>query len=180
MESVVRPRAWCGHLLVTLLWAGVLAVSTRVELGHAALTVAVAVHVMALVIGLGAVLLVDWYGLVWMAGLRPLRASAAGTGDASAHLARLGPTAGIAHRVGPGPGKHGRLDQAGSGVVLLNNGVALRAQSRRLRTVSTAAGLRALPRALRAQLVSSVAVWQVSWWGAVVFGFITDGTRSGT
>ena len=53
VESVVRSRAWRGHLLVTLLWAGVLGVSTRVELGHAALTVAVAVHVMGLVIGLG-------------------------------------------------------------------------------------------------------------------------------
>ena len=63
-------------------------------------------------------------------------------------------------------------------LVLLNNGVALRAQSRRLRTVSTAPGLRALPRALRAQLVTSVAVSQVSWWGAVIVGFITAGTRS--
>ena len=68
----MRPRARRGHLLVTLLWAGVLGSSTRVELGHAAVTVALAVHVMGLVIGLGAVLLVDWYGLVWMAGLRTL------------------------------------------------------------------------------------------------------------
>ena len=52
--------------------AGVLAASTRVELGHAALTVVVAVHLMGLVIRLGAVLFVDWYGLVSMAGLRTL------------------------------------------------------------------------------------------------------------
>jgi hypothetical protein len=63
-------------------------------------------------------------------------------------------------------------------LVLLNNGVALRAQSRRLRAVSTAVSLRALPRALRAQLVASVVVSQVSRWGAAVLGFITAGTRS--
>jgi hypothetical protein len=63
-------------------------------------------------------------------------------------------------------------------LLLLNNGVALRAQSRRLRTVSTAPSLRALPRVLRAQLIASVAVSQVSWWGAVVVGFLSAGARS--
>lgn len=179
VESVVRPRAWRGHLLVTLLWAGVLVASTRVELGHAALTVAVAVHVMGLVIGLGAVLLVDWYGLAWMAGLRTL-SECLRLAQAAHPLIWLGLGLLLASGIGLAPdlGSAVVWIKQGLVLVLLNNGVALRAQSRRLRTVSTAGGLRALPRALRAQLVTSVAVSQVSWWGAVVVGFITAGTRS--
>jgi sulfur transfer complex TusBCD TusB component (DsrH family) len=179
VESVVRPRAWRGHLVVTLWWAGVLAVSTRVELGHAALTVAVAVHVMGLVLGLGAVVLVDWYGLAWMAGLRSLR-ECLRLAQAAHPLIWFGLGLLLVSGIGLAAdlGSMVAWLKQGLVLVLLNNGVALRAQSRRLKSVSTATSLRALPPAVRAQLIASVAVSQVSWWGAVVIGFITAGIRS--
>jgi hypothetical protein len=180
VESVVRPRAWRGHLVVTLWWAGVLAVSTRVELGHAALTVAVAAHVLGLVIGLGAVVLVDWYGLAWMAGLRGL-SECLRLAQATHRLIWLGLGLLLVSGIGLSPDLGSTVTWLKQGLVLvlLNNGVALGAQSRRLRTVATATSLQTLPLALRVQLVTSVTVSQVSWWGAVVLGFITAGARSG-
>jgi hypothetical protein len=181
VASVLRPQAWRAHLLVSVLWAAALSVSTRVELGHAALTVAVAVHVMGLVVGLGAVLLVDWYGLVWMAGLRTL-SECLRLAQAAHPLIWFGLVLLLASGIGLAPDLGSTIVWVKQALVLvlLNNGVALRAQSRRLRTVSTADGLRALPRALRAQLVTSVAVSQLSWWGAAVLGFVTAATRSGS
>jgi hypothetical protein len=180
VESVVRPRAWRGHLVVTLLWALALAVSTRVALGHAALTVAVAVHVLGLVIGLGAVVLLDWYGLAWLAGLRGL-SECLRLAQAAHPLIWFGLGLLLVSGIGLSPDLGSAVVWLKQGLVLvlLNNGVALRAQSRRLKTVSTATSLQALPRALRAQLLASVTVSQVSWWGAVVLGFITSGTRTG-
>ena len=161
VESVLRPRAWRWHLLVTVLWAGVLVASTRVELGHTAFTVAVAVHVMGLVIGLGAVLLVDWYGLVWMAGLRTL-SECLRLAQAAHPLIWFGLGLLLASGVGLAPdlGSTVAWIKQVLVLVLLNNGVALRAQSRRLRTVSTAEGLSGLPHGVKAQLVTAVAVSQ--------------------
>ena len=179
VESVVRPRAWRGHVLVTALWAAVLAGSTRVDLGHAAFTVAVAVHVVGLVIGLGAVLLVDWYGLVWMAGLRTL-SECLRLAQAAHPLIWFGMGLLLVSGVGLAPDLGSPLAWAKQVLVLvlLNNGVALRAQSRRLRSVSAARRLGELPRAVRAQLIAAVAVSQVAWWGAAVVGFVTAGTHS--
>jgi hypothetical protein len=180
VESVVRPRAWRGHLVVTLWWAGVLAVSTRVELGHAALTAAVAAQVLGLVIGLGAVVLVDWYGVAWMAGLRDL-SECLRLAQAAHALIWLGLGLLLVSGIGLSPDLGSTVTWLKQGLVLvlLNKGVALGAQSRRLRTVATATSLQTLPLALRVQLVTSVTVSQVSWWGAVVLGFITAGARSG-
>jgi hypothetical protein len=179
VESVVRPRAWRGHLLVTLLWAGALAASTRLELGHAALTVTVALHVLGLVIGLGAVLLVDWYGLVWMAGLRTL-SECLRLAQAAHPLIWFGLGLLLVSGIGLAPdlGSTVAWVKQGLVLVLLNNGVALRAQLRRLGSVSTAPRLGALPHALRVQLVTSVAVSQASWWGAAIVGVITAHRRT--
>jgi hypothetical protein len=155
-------------------------VSTRVELGHAALTVAVAAHVLGLVIGLGAVVLVDWYGVAWMAGLRDL-SECLRLAQAAHPLIWLGLGLLLVSGIGLSPDLGSTVTWLKQGLVLvlLNNGVALGAQSRRLRTVATATSLQTLPPALRVQLVTSVTVSQVSWWGAVVLGFITAGARSG-
>jgi hypothetical protein len=179
VKSVLRPGAWRGHLLVTVVWAGVLAASTRVEPGHAARAVAVAVHVTGLVVALGAVLLVDWYGLAWVAGLRTL-SECLRLAQAAHPLIWLGLSLLLASGIGLAPDLTSPVVWIKQVLVLvlLSNGVALRAQSRRLRDASTARRLSELPRALRVQLVTTVAVSHVAWWGAATLGFITAATRA--
>src|SRR4051812_21246249 len=142
LESVVRPRAWRGHLLVTLLWAGALGASTRVVLDRGAFTVAVALHVLGLVVGFGAVLLVDWYGLAWMAGLRTLP-ECLRLAQAAHPLIWLGLGVMLVSGVGLAPdlGSATAWTKQVLVLVLLNNGVAVRAQTRRLRSASAARNL---------------------------------------
>jgi hypothetical protein len=177
--SVLRPCAWRGHVLVTVLWASAVALSTRVALDHRLVTVMLVVHVIGLVIGLGAVLLVDWYGLVWMAGLRSL-SECLRLAQAAHPLIWLGLILLLASGVGltPDVGSPATWIKQVLVLTLLNNGVALRTHARRLSQVSTARNLRALPRTVRVQLLSTVAVSQAAWWGAAVLGFISASARS--
>src|SRR5690606_33307209 len=67
-----RRRA-LGYVLVTGAWAASVGLSTLLAPPPWLHTVALFVHLASLILGLGAVLMVEWYGLLWSTEWRSVR-----------------------------------------------------------------------------------------------------------
>lgn len=180
-----RPRSRQGlqrgaHALATGVVAGAFILSTTVRVGDAGITVARSVHVVSLVVAFGPVLLLDWYGLAWLAGRRRFR-DVRQLADAADPLIWLGIATLAISGVFLAPDLHHPLAlvKAGLVLVLVNNGVGVRSLAGRLRDVGDPLGLRGLPMSLRRRLIYSIAISQSAWWGAVVIGLVTSDTRVG-
>lgn len=164
-----RTRAWpLAGVAVVLAWLLVLVLGLRVQPGPAVQDLARFGHLAALVLGFGAALTVEWFGLLWVLRRRPL---AAVTQVAQgAHL----------------PIWLGLVGLAATGVVLLPdqltvpsllkllavlvvalNGIAAARMQRRL----DAAGP-AVPRSLQRWAAGTALVSQLGWWSAVTIGYV--------
>ncbi|ARZ68555.1 hypothetical protein M1P56_31325 [Streptomyces sp. HU2014] len=145
--------------------------------------VALFAHLASLVVGFGAVLTVDWLGLLWLLGRRPLP-EVLRTADA-VHLPIW---LGLAGLVGSGvllhPDPGSPLTQVKLGLVLLValNGVHAWTLGPALAALSGPRGADApgdapgapVSRALTARCASTVLVSQLGWWGATVIGFLNS------
>lgn len=134
------------------------------SLGEAALFV----HLASMVLGFGAVLVVDWVGLQWMLGRRDLSDVVSTAGQVQAPV-----WAGLIGLVLSGillePDADNRLTQVKLGLVLVVtwNGLLACALHRRMAKVSPRA-----PRILLMMGALSGAISQAGWWGAMVIGFL--------
>lgn len=174
------PHPWRNHVLVTVIWMLAIGASTRLHAPPAVTNVAVAVHVIGLVLALGPMVLMDWYALVWVSGLRGFRDVVRLT-EASHPVIWLG--TGLLLLSGallqPDLGRPLTLVKLGLVLVIVNNGVGVRALGRRLRRLGTPRSLADIPRRLRAPMLTVFLVSQASWWSAAVIGFITSIGRHG-
>jgi transposase-like protein len=139
----------------------------------------VVVHVLSLVVGFGAVVLVDWHGLLWITGRRTLHESR-----------RLAETAGpliwaaivglLASATVLEPDLSSLLTWIKIGAVMLIvlNGVAINSLSEALSNQPPGLLLRDLSTQLRRRLLASGASSQAGWWVAITIGLITDMHRS--
>ncbi len=179
LAATVLPRAWGSHVLVTAVWALAVLVSSRLEITGAPRQVALAVHIVGLALGIGPVMLIDWYGLVWMAGLRSFR-DCLRLAEAANPLIWLGICLLLSSGALLALDLASPLSWFKQALVLLlvNNGVALRSLSGRLRHVSPPASLSDLSRPLRLRVIATLALAQATWWGAAVLGFISTATRA--
>ncbi|MFD8543093.1 hypothetical protein [Streptomyces sp. NPDC059649] len=140
-------------------------------------TVALFVHLASMALGFGAVLVVDYYGLLWLTG-RCTLAEALTTAD------RLHTPVwtGLAGLVGSGALLHPELGSALTRtklalvLVLTLNGLQARVLARRL--ARPAATAQAAAPALRPRTLwwgaATAAVSQMCWWGAVAIGFLNS------
>ncbi|RZU73050.1 hypothetical protein EV384_1446 [Micromonospora kangleipakensis] len=128
------------------------------------------VHLISLVIGFGAVLTVDWFGLMWLLRRRPLQQVLA-VADGAHLLIWLGLAGLVASGALLHPDLTSPLTLAKLALVLLValNGVHAWAVNRR-----AAAYPANLPRRLLARTVLVVLISQVGWWGATVIGFLNS------
>ncbi|CAL9674768.1 hypothetical protein SUDANB105_07793 [Streptomyces sp. enrichment culture] len=169
--SAARRVLWAADVLVCLVWAGSVWVAVHVEAGPAVRTTALFVHLGALVLGLGSVLTIDYYGLLWLRGKRTLCQVL----DFAAPLHVL-VWAGLAGLVlsgvvlGPDPAV--ALTRVKLALVLLIaiNGVHAQALHRTLEK----RGGEAATRQLLVRGGISAALSQVGWWGAVGIGFLNS------
>lgn len=171
---------WAGHVLASAAWLAVVAGSTRVDAEGAALQVALAIHLVGLVIGLGAVVLLDWYGLAWVLGRRSFRAVIELV--AASHPLIW---SGAALLLGSGLFLGPDLDRPLTWVkllfvlVLLNTGVAAAGVARRSATLAEPRRLADLPAPMRTSMLALSVTSQASWWTAVVIGLLTTFERHG-
>lgn len=164
---------------VPIVLAGLVAaviVSQAVPPEYPGRTFALTVHNLSLVLSFGSVLLVDWHGLLWLAGRRSLR-------ETTRLAAAAGPVIwlGLAGLIASGALL--RPDLA-SGLVLLKlglvlavawNGAALSAvRHRRLARLPADASRTDIPRGDWRRMTAAMVISQVGWWGAITIGFVTS------
>ena len=154
---------------VSAVWAAAIWLSLHVEADATLTSVALFAHLSALVAGFGAVLVVDWCGLLWMLGKRRLIdvVNLAHTCHAVIWLGLAGLTLSGALL---NPDLTALRTQLKLGVVLMLglNGVQAIALQRRLDALVGAPPQRLL---LRSTL--SAGLSQAGWWTATVIGFLT-------
>ncbi len=139
----------------------------------------VVVHVLCLVVGFGAVVLVDWYGLLWIAGRRELsEARRLAEGAAPLIWASIVGLLASATVLRPDLGEVLTWVKLISVLVIVLNGVWVSTLSRMFAGLPAQQGLVELPSRLRARLLSSALVSQLSWWVAIAIGLITSARRS--
>ena len=139
--------------------------------------VAVALHVLSLVVSFGAVLVVDWHGALWLAGRRGLTESARLAAAAGpliwGGLAGLIVSGALLH-----PNLSSPLTVTKLVLVLLVawNGAAMSALRRRLAQLPSYVTPRDLPRRDWRLMMTATAISQAGWWGAILIGFVNAST----
>ncbi|MFE1953660.1 hypothetical protein ACFW9D_24695 [Streptomyces sp. NPDC059524] len=155
--------AVCSALAATV-W-----ISQHLHADPALHTAALFVHLASLVLGFGAVLIADYYGLLWMTGRCSLNDALAGT--ARLHVPIW---TGLAGLVGSGvllhPDLASPLTRTKLVLVLVLTLNGLQAGLLNRRTAQHAASAPLTPRFL-AWGATTALVSQICWWGAVMIGF---------
>ncbi|MFE0252393.1 hypothetical protein [Streptomyces sp. NPDC059010] len=169
-----RRQGWTlvgADVLICLAWAGSVWAALHVEADPVVRTVALFVHLGALVIGLGSVLTIDYYGTLWLLGRRSLRQALEFAGPLHVPV-----WVGLAGLVLSGtaldPDPRAPLTRVKLVLVLLIalNGVHAQALHR---TLVDRAGSRP-PRRLLVRGVISAVLSQLGWWGALTIGFVNS------
>lgn len=156
--------------LVAALW-----VSTVVPITYELRPVAQSLHVLSLVVAFGAVLVIDWHGLLWLAGRRGLTEStrlAAGAGPLIwGGLAGLIATGALLH-----PNLHSPLTVTKLVLVLAVawNGAAMSVLRRRMAQLPAYVKPADLPRRDWRLMMTATVISQVGWWGAIIIGFVNS------
>ncbi|MBM7502714.1 hypothetical protein ACFPER_04480 [Agromyces aurantiacus] len=170
-----RRRRLLAYAGVTAAWAVTVWLSTVLAPPDWLHGIALFVHVGALVIGLGAVLMIEWHALLWATGwsnVRELRQA-----DRTMILpvwVGLGGLLASGALLEPDLGRPATLVKLGAVLVLSLNGVALTRWTHDLARLPANAHFRSLPRGARVGFVTSAVVSQAAWWTAVVIGLVNS------
>ena len=149
--------------MVTAAWLAVVIAAPRQQPGEVLHTAALFVHLGSVLLGFGAVLLVDWFGVLWLAGRRSL-ADVLRTA-AGAHVPTwLGFAGLLASGVFLGPPAGIKMVAV---LVVGLNGV----HAGTLLPLLSRPG--PPPARLLVRSVAATTISQLAWWTAVVAGFLT-------
>ena len=136
-----------------------------------------ALHVMSLVASFGAVLLVDWHGLLWLAGRRALTESTRLAAAASPIIwAGLGGLFVTGTLLRPDIGSPLTLVKLALVLAVCVNGAAMAPVRLKLAELSADASPVDVPEREWRRMMLATTVSQIGWWGAVVIGFVNSST----
>jgi transposase-like protein len=175
----VRPGARIAHRTASVAVVGILALSVLlsglITPSSSIYRAGVVLHVLSLVVGFGAVVLVDWHGLLWIAGRRTLHESRrlAETAGPLIWAAIVGLLA-SATMLEPDLGSPLTWIKIGAVLLIVLNGVAVNSLSQALSAQPPGQMLRDLSAQLRRRLMASAVSSQAGWWIAITIGLITD------
>lgn len=169
-----RLVAYAG---VAVAWAASIWISTLLAPPDWLHTLALFAHLASLIVGLGAVLMIEWHALLWATGwssVRELR---------QADKTLIIPIwAGLVGLLVTGALLQPQLDdpltlvKLGAVLLLSLNGVAITRWTADLGRMPPATRFRALPRLVRVRFVASAVFSQVAWWTAVFIGMLNSTT----
>ncbi|MFH8787550.1 hypothetical protein [Streptomyces roseoverticillatus] len=157
-------------LVVCAAWGAAVWVSGHLRVDASLHTVALFVHLATLALGFGAVLVADYYGLLWLTGRMSLRDALDGAGRLHTPV-----WAGLTGLVGSGillhPDTSSTLTRVKLAMVLALslNGLQAGLLNRRM-AAARRPGARP-PRRFLAWGAATALVSQACWWGAVIIGF---------
>lgn len=171
-----RRRA-VAYVGVTAAWAASIWLSTLIAPPDWLHTLALFGHLAALVVGLGAVLAIDWYALLWATGWSSVRELRQAN-----HTLILPIWVGLGGLLATGALLEPHLDNPLTVVkmiavlVLSLNGVALTRWTAEMARVPPTARFAQLPGAARVGFTTSAIVSQAAWWTAVFIGMLNATT----
>lgn len=169
-----RLRA-AAYAAVTVAWALTVWLSTMLAPPEWVRMPVLFLHLASLVVGLGAVLMIEWHGLLWATGWSTARevrqADRTLILPVWVGLAGLLATGALLQ---PDLGQPLTVVKLVAVLVLTLNGVALTRWTADLARMPAKAHFRALPRAARVGYVASGVVSQLAWWTAVLIGMINS------
>ena len=152
-------------------WAAAISISTLLVPPPWLHTVALFVHLASVIVGLGAVLMVDWYALLWVTEWRTVR-----------DLRQVDITLKLPIWIGiigllasgallqPDLSSPLTLVKLGAVLVLSLNGVAITRWTVHLARFPRKTRFSSLPRAARLRFIASATISQIAWWTAVIIG----------
>ncbi len=170
-SAIARSRTWRSPRG----WAAAIWISTLLAPPPWLHTLALFAHLASLIVGFGAVLMVDWYALLWVTEWRTVR-----------DLRQVDITLKLPIWVGiigllasgallqPDLGSPLTLVKLGAVLVLSLNGVAITRWTTSLARFPRKTRFSSLPRAARIRFITSAVISQVAWWTAVVIGMLNS------
>ncbi|MEU9143740.1 hypothetical protein [Streptomyces sp. NPDC048349] len=173
--ELLRLPEWCGtavaSLAVCLGWAATTWIALHLRADVTLHTAALFVHLASLVLGFGAVLAIDYYGVLWLTGRKTLGEVLDFTAPLHVPVwAGLGGLLFSGAFLHPDLGSPLTCVKLGLVLLLSLNGVQASALHRRLAAVGGGPVRRSL--LVRGAVTASVS--QAAWWGAVAIGFLNS------
>ena len=178
----VLPRRSGDYVVVTAAWALAVTAATVLPLQHPGVAkVALFVHLMAMAIGFGTVVMVDVYGLLWLFGFRTLGELMALVKAAHAVIA-IGVGGLLASGIALKPdvtSPLARLKLALVLILMLNGVAAQRALHRLKQGLPTDVRGASIPWEAFQRVLAAATISPATWWGAIAIGFLTSANRTG-
>lgn len=174
-----RARPIVDYAAVAGVWAVAVAAAAVFPLDHPQVSrVALFVHLVSMAIGFGAVIVIDVYGLLWLAGRRTL-SELLDLGAAAHAMIAIAVGGLLASGIALQPDLDATLAQLKMllVLVLMLNGLAAQRFLARLRRLPPETRGDSIPWAAFQRGLTAALVSQASWWGAIAIGFITNAAR---
>jgi len=176
-EKSCRKQVTVLVAVAVAVWALTVYLSTLMEVTSPVRFVALAAHILSMVAAFGAVLLVDWHGLLWLLGRRALSETVRLDGAATPLI--WGGLAGMMLTgifLEPNLGSPLTLLKLVAVLVLTVNGLMLIPLMRRLVRLSPLTSFSQLPVGQRLHMMLGATISQAAWWTAIIVGFINAAT----
>lgn len=165
-------------LLCAAAWLGSVLVGGWIECEQWVHRVALAGHILALVLSFGAIIVVDWVGFLWLLRRRDIndtrRLESAAQPLIWAGLSALLVTGSL---IDPDLGNPMTQFKLGCVLFLMLNGIALAPTMRKLHALPPGTLFSAMAAPLRKHLLVALCISQGCWWGAVLVGLINSTLR---
>lgn len=176
-----RQRLVLLGILCIAGWLVSVLVGHYVDCGPELHRIGLAVHILALVLSFGPILVVDWLGFLWLLGKVEMHAS--GKLEAAAKpLIRAGLALLLISGapIDPNLSSPVTLVKLASVLILMLNGLSIAPAMHRLLALPPRTRFTELTRRLRLRLMIALAVSQTCWWTAVLIGLINSTLRRWT
>ncbi|KRE57753.1 hypothetical protein ASG92_23635 [Arthrobacter sp. Soil736] len=164
--------------LCTAGWLTAAVIGHHVDFGPELHRIGLAVHVLALVLSFGAILVIDWIGFLWLLGKREIHES--GRLESAAKpliwggLSLLLISGAFIH---PDLGNPVTLVKLACVLVLMLNGLSIGPAMHQLLALPPQTRFGEVARRLRNRLLMALSVSQVCWWTAVLIGLVNSTLR---
>lgn len=159
-------------------WTASLAVGALVTPDPVVHKVALAFHILSLVVSFGAILILDWVGFLWLSGRRLLhetsRLESAANPLIWSGMAGLLVSGAMIHPDVTSPLTQLKLVAI---LTLMINGIILVPMARRLHAMPRGTRFADMGPGIRFRMLTAMSVSQASWWTAIVVGFINSSLR---
>ena len=162
-------------------WLASVLVGGFLDPGAVVHRIALAAHILALVLSFGAILVLDWVGLLWLLGRRDVhdtrRLESAAQPLIWGGLAILLISGALLHPDLSSPPTQIKLVSI---LVLMLNGLVLTRTVKQLHLLPPATLFTAMAAGLRARLLAALCISQACWWTSVLVGLLNSTLRRWT